>query len=226
MRKNRLGKLFFSDLLIDASLTKRIAYVGVMTAFSVISNMLFEFKMLDVQFSFTILVSTFLGIALGSVFGFVSCFVGDLIGFLFNSGGTVFMPWVGLSTAMLAFISGIIVNGIDLRIKGQIYIKLAIVFFLSFAICTVGINSTGFYLYNKQMGFSTAVMDYIDQRFGGNVSFFAYLAYRLFFKGQIYNNIFNYAVGFAFIPVLLRLKIFNQSPNTLEYNDEEKDASE
>ena len=210
MLKNGVKGLFFSDLILKASHTKRIAYIGVMTAFSVITNMLLEFKMMDIQFSLTILVSSLLGVLLGSACGFTACVVGDLVGFLFNSGGTIFMPWVGLSTGMIAFISGFIVNGFDLKVKGQIYIKLTLVFLLSFIVCTVGINSTGFYLYNKKMGFSEAVMNYVATRFGRGTDFIAYLAYRLFFKGQIYNNIFNYAVGFVFIPLVLKSKAFNK----------------
>lgn len=208
MLKNGLKGLFFSNLILNSSHTKRIAYIGVMTAFSVITNMLLEFKMLDIQFSLTILVSSLLGVLLGSACGFTACVIGDLVGFLFNSGGTIFMPWVGLSTGMMAFITGFIVNGFDLKVKGQIYIKLAVAFLLSFLICTVGINSTGFYFYNLKMGFSQAVMSYVAERFGRGVDFIAYLAYRLIFKGQIYNNIFNYALGFVFIPLVLKSKFF------------------
>lgn len=209
MLKNGVKGLFVSKLMQNASVTKKLAYLGVTTALCVVCNMLLEFKMLDVQFSLTILVSVLLGVLLGSVYGFVSCVVGDLVGFLFNSGGTIFMPWVGLSTGMIAFIAGLIVNGFDFKIKGQIYIKLALVFLLTFIVCTVGINSTGFYFYNRAMGFSSAVMEYVEANFGGQTSFIAYLGYRLFFKGQIYNNVFNYALGFVFVPLVLRVKFFN-----------------
>ena len=209
MLKNGIKGLLVSKLMQDASVTKKLAYLGVTTAICVVSNMLLEFKMLDVQFSLTILVSVLLGVLLGSVYGFVSCVVGDLVGFLFNSGGTMFMPWVGLSTGMIAFIAGLIVNGFDFKVKGQVYIKLALVFLLTFIVCTVGINSTGFYFYNRAMGFSSAVMDYVELHFGGQTSFMAYLGYRLIFKGQIYNNLFNYALGFVFVPLVLKVKTFN-----------------
>ncbi len=209
MLNNGVKGLFFSNFILQSRNTQRFAYIGMMTALSVVCNTLFEFKMLDVQFSLTIFVSVLIGVLLGSVYGFVSCVLGDLVGFLFNSGGTVFMPWVGLSTGVLAFIAGVIVNGFDLKIKGQIYLKLAIVFLLSFFICTVAINSTGFYFYNRKMGFSSAVLDYVEGKFGGKVSYLAYLGYRLILKGQIYNNIFNYAISFAFLPLVLKIKPFN-----------------
>ena len=33
--------------------------------------------------------------------------------------------------------------------KASVYIKLAVIVVLTFFICTVGVNSTGFYFYNK-----------------------------------------------------------------------------
>ena len=210
MLKNGVKGLFFSDLMRNSSVTEKLAYLGVTVALSVVCNMLLEFKVLDVQFSLTIFVSMLLGILLGSVYGFASCVVGDLVGFLFNSGGTVFMPWVGLSTGMIAFIAGFIVNGFDFKVKGQIYIKLAIISILTFVVCTIGINSTGFYFYNRAMGFTDAFIKYVETHFGNNSSFFVYLGYRLIFKGQIYNSIANYALGFIFIPPILKIKLFNK----------------
>ena len=107
MKKN-IKKLFFSDLVLGLSTTKKIAYMGLLTAFSVVSNMFLEFRMFDVQFSITIVISALLGIFLGGLPGFLSCLLGDFIGYLFNSFGQLYMPWVGLSTGLIAFISGFI----------------------------------------------------------------------------------------------------------------------
>ena len=137
--------------------------------------------------------------------GFAACYVGDLAGYLYNSWGMMYMPWVGLSTAMLAFIGGGIMN-IRFSFKGSLYVKLALVCAVSLLVCTVGINSTGFYFYNRAMGFSDAVIDYVSERFGAEVGYFGYLAYRLFFKGQIYNNIANYALLFAVVPLLTAVR--------------------
>ena len=38
------------------------------------------------------------------------------------------------------------------------------------------------------------------------MSYFGYVAYRLFFKGQIWNNVFNYALLFGIIPALNAVK--------------------
>ncbi len=202
-------KLFLSELIVNSSHTKRIVYIAMLTAFSVVTNMFLSFPLFDVQFSLTIVVSIIIGGLIGAIPGFLACVFGDFIGYIYNSWGYIYMPWVGLSTGMMAFIAGIIMNGVDLKSKGAIYIKLAIICVISFLVCTVGINSTGFYFYNKAMGFSQAVLDYVDERFGGNVSYFAYLAYRLIFKLQIVNSIANYAVLIASYPFIMKIRIFS-----------------
>ena len=98
------------------------------------------------------------------------------------------------------------IMNIRFSFKGSLYVKLALVCAVSLLVCTVGINSTGFYFYNRAMGFSDAVIDYVSERFGAEVGYFGYLAYRLFFKGQIYNNIANYALLFAVVPLLTAVR--------------------
>lgn len=175
-----------------------------MTAFAIVSNF-FEFKFLDNQFSLSIVVAVLTGIIIGPIFGFTACVLGDFIGFLANPA-YVYMPWVGISTGLFALLSGLIVNGLPIKCKGSLWIKLSLVCVLSFLVCTIGVNSTGFYFYNQAMGFSTAVLEYVSQRFGGEVTFWAYVFYRLFFKGQIWNSLFNYALLFVVVPALNRIK--------------------
>ncbi len=213
MFKN-LKKVMFSPLILNASATKRIAYLGVMTALCVVSNTFLEIKFSDVQFSLTIFLSIVMGILIGPLCGMTVCFLGDTLGYLLNSMGYVYMFWVGLSTALCAFISGTIYYGLKLKFKGAIFLKLALISILSFVICTVGVNSTGFYFYNLGMGFSKPVIDYVSNTFGSGVGYFGYLAYRLIFKGQIYNSILNYALTFLVIPLLMKVKYFSK------YNDE------
>ncbi|MBR2441852.1 MAG: ECF transporter S component [Clostridia bacterium] len=196
--------VLFSKALEGKSRSQQIAYIGVMTAFNIIINVA-ESKLPDNQFSLTISVAVLTGIILGALFGFTAGFLGDFIGFIFNPR-SFYMPWVGLSTGMFAFISGLIFNGFPSR-KWSIWIKLVLVSFTTLVVCTIGINSTGFYFYNKAIGFSTALVEYISERFGGGVSFWGYVIYRLFFKGQIWNSVFNYALLFITVPTLSRIKI-------------------
>ncbi len=211
---NKLKRLMFSPLILKGNVTKRIAYLGVMTALTVVANTFLEIKFADVQFSLTIFVSICMGILLGPLCGMAVCFLGDTVGYLFNSMGYLYMFWVGLSTATCAFISGIIFYGIKLNFKGGIFVKLAIISLLSFFVCTIGINSTGFYYYNLSMGFSKPVIDYVSQKFGGEVGYFGYVMYRLIFKGQIYNSIFNYGLAFIALPFIVKIKQFGLTENT------------
>ena len=177
-------RLIFSNVLVDASKTKRVTYVAVLSALLVVCNMLFEFKFADVQFSLTIFFSAFTGAIIGPLFGFVAAFLGDLVGFLYNSGGFPYMPWIGLAMGMIALISGFIINAPIFKFRGGKYIKIAIISLSTFLICTIGINTTAFWiLYAK------------------GVPYFTYTATRLFVNGQIYNSLLNYALLFGAYPL-------------------------
>ncbi len=184
----------------------KLAYVGMITAVNIVANAILEFKTLDVQFSFTILISIITGMLLGGILGFLSVFLADFIGYLISSWGLMYMPWVGLSVAIMALISGVVFK-IGKNTNGYIFLKCGIITLITFLLCTVVINSLGFYYYNKAMGFSSAVLQYVSERFGDEVKFPFYLAYRLIFKGQIFNSIFNYALLFLFVPIAKKLKL-------------------
>lgn len=184
----KVKNLIFSSVLLEASKTKRIAYIAVMSALLVVCNMFFEFKFADVQFSLTIFFSAFTGVIIGPIFGFVAAFLGDLVGFLYNSGGFVYMPWIGLAMGMIALISGFIFNAPIFRFKGGEYIKLSIISVLTLLICTIGINTTAFWLL-----------------YGKGVPFLAYTSTRLFVSGQIYNSLFNYALLFVAYPLFYKI---------------------
>ena len=189
MRKY-LKKVFFSDLMQDLSSTQRIAYVAIMTALCVVCKMFFEFKLADTQFSLTIFFSAFTGVIIGPFFGFVASFLGDLVGFLYNSGGFMYMPWIGLSMGMVSLIAGVIINGVPLKFKGAIYVKLAIISVSTFLLCTIAINTTAFWIiYNTK-----------------KVPYTAYVITRIFVQGQIWNSLVNYFLLFVSFPVFMKIK--------------------
>lgn len=182
-------RALLSDLLCDSTKTQRIAYVAIMTALLVVCNMFFEFKFADTQFSLTIFFSALTGCLIGPLYGFVACFLGDLVGFLYNSGGFMYMPWIGVAMGMIALVSGFIMNCIKLSFKGATFVKLSIVCLLTFVICTIGINTTAFWiLYNNR-----------------KVPYFAYLTTRLFVQGQIWNSLVNYALLFLTFPTFVQI---------------------
>ena len=185
-----IKRAIFSKTLEDKSRAGKIAYIGVATAFVTVANMFFEFKLAEIQFSLTLVVSALAGIILGGDIGFVVCFLGDLVGFLYNSSGFPYYPWVGIAMGMTALISSIVVNGLQSKGFFNIYAKLAIVSILTFLICTVAINTTAFWILYSQ----------------GKVSYFSYLITRLFAKGQIINSAVNYLLLFVLVPVLNSIK--------------------
>ncbi len=188
--KTSWQEVLFSRTLAKKNVSHKVAYIAVLTAFVVAANM-FEFKLADTQFSCTLVVSALAGIIIGPLFGFLACFLGDLVGFLVNSSGFAYMPWIGLAMGMVALIAGFVVNGIGWRFKGALIVKLLLVSVLTFLVCTVGINTTAFWLvYN-----------------GGKVPYATYLFSRLIVQGQIWNSLFNYALLFLVAPALKRIKM-------------------
>ena len=180
-------KLLFSPTLAEKNAAHRIAYIGVVTAFIVASNM-FEFKLFDTQFSFTLLISMLSGLIIGPLFGFAACFLGDLVGFLVNSSGFAYMPWIGISMGLAAMLTGFVVGGIPSKYKWVLYAKLALTCLLTFSVCTVAINTTAFWLLYSKVGYGQ------------------YLFARLFVQGQIWNSLFNYALLFITVPILTKIK--------------------
>ena len=187
-KTNAWRRLLLSETLADKNKSHKIAYIAVFTALAVVMNTFFEFKMMDTQFSFTIVTSALTGIVIGPVFGFVACFLGDLVGFLYHSAGFAYMPWIGLSMGLTAVIAGLIMNGIPAKNLWFRALKLGAVCVLTFLICTVAINTTAFWiLYSK-------------------VDYWTYLCSRLFVQGQIWNSIFNYVLLFIVLPILGKIK--------------------
>ena len=185
-----LKRLLFSNLLAEKSFNDKIAYISVMTAFVVIANMFFEFKLAQTQFSLTIVVSALCGIIIGPLFGFTACFFGDLVGYLYHSAGFAYMPWIGIAMGMVALVSGFVINGIRINAKWGIYLKIALICVLTFLISTVGINTTAFWLL-----------------YAKGVPYFTYLTSRLIIQGQIWNSLANYVLLFIIIPIISRIRI-------------------
>ena len=131
--------------------------------------------------------SALTGAIIGPVYGFVASFLGDLAGFLYNSGGYPYYPWIGIAMGTVSAISGLVM-GFGGNSKGALATKIAVVCALTFAIATVGINTTAFWITYNQM----------------KVPYMAYLSTRLFVQGQIWNSLFNYALLFASLPVIRR----------------------
>ena len=182
-------RLLFSDLLAGQSMSRKIAVIGVMTAVMVVANMFFEFKLAETQFSFTLVLSALTGVIIGPLFGFVACFMGDLVGFFYHSAGFAYLPWIGISLGLTAVIAGLVINGLPQGGKGFLFVKIGLVCILTFSFCTVAINTTAFWILYSKVDYGT------------------YLISRLFVQGQIWNSLFNYALLFVIVPMVKKLKL-------------------
>ena len=76
-------RLLFSKTMLEKNKSHKIAYIAIMAALCIVSNM-FEFKLADTQFSLTLAISALTGLIIGPLFGFVACFIGDLVGFFYH----------------------------------------------------------------------------------------------------------------------------------------------
>lgn len=187
--KKAWKRVLFSSTLEGKNESHKIAYIAVMTALIVVANMFFEFKFAETQFSLTLFISALTGFIIGPIFGFVACFLGDLVGFLYHSSGYAYLPWIGISMGLTASIAGFC-KELPLGFKGGKFVKIALVALLSFALCTVAINTTAFWLLYAK----------------GGVPYTTYLVSRLFVQGQIWNSLFNYALLFIVAPTLSKIK--------------------
>ncbi len=181
-------RLLFSKIMLEKNKSHKIAYIAIMAALCIVSNM-FEFKLADTQFSLTLAISALTGLIIGPLFGFVACFIGDLVGFFYHSSGFAYMPFIGISMGLTAFLFGVVFNGISIKNKLGWAIKIIIASVASFLLCTVLINTTAFWLL-----------------YAPTTPYFTYLVSRLFLKGQIWSSLFNYGLLFVIIPAVNKVK--------------------
>ena len=197
-------RLVFSDMLLEKSAPKRIAYIAVLAAFCIVTNM-FEIKFATVQFSFTIVSSVLAGMMIGPLFGAAAVFLGDGLGYLVNSMGYPYYWWVALACAMMAVIAGLSML-LPLRFKGSVYVKIALIAVTTLAVCSVGINSTGMYYIGLKIYMDNDVRAAFEEYFGGRNTYWIYIAIRFFILGQIWNSVVNYALLFAIVPALKAIR--------------------
>ena len=184
--------VWFSGILSGKSQSHLIAYLGIITALNVVENAYFSFSLGVTQFSLTIFMSVLTGILVGPLFGFASCLIGDFLGFFIGNGSVnSWTPWLGLATALMAFVGGLIFNGVSLKGKYAWAVKLGAVCLVTFAVSTVAINTTALYLLWYHKTFPT----------WGD-----FLVQRLFWQGQIFNSLINYALLYLALPALAKVK--------------------
>ena len=185
-------EVLFSKNLVKKNKSHKIAYIAIMTALNIVVNALASLPLGFEVLSLTIFSSILTGILIGPLFGFAACFMGDTLGFMIGTGGANgWTPWIGLATAMMALIAGFLFNVLHWKSKGAWAIKLALIGFVTFLICSIGINTTAMYYLWYSKTFS---------------SWGEFLIVRLLSPIQIINNLLNYGLLFAVLPTLGKIK--------------------
>ncbi|MBO4573691.1 MAG: ECF transporter S component [Clostridia bacterium] len=184
-----LKSLLMSNYLWKKRPAYVIATMAMLMALSVVVNAVEAFKFADLQFSLTIAIMAFIGLAAGPVSGFLIGFFGDLLGFFINSGGYAYYPWVGISTGLFALVAGLVSMKKSEKVYVS-YIKIAIFAVVTFVICTLFINTLFYYL----------------AFYKGTLNFFDYMIMRVFGKLQFVNSLVNYALVFIGYTVLRNVK--------------------
>lgn len=116
--------------------TKKIAYIGVLSALSVVLNM-FTFTIPGSNFavSFTYIPTFISGFFFGPIAGFLVGGIGDLLGCLIAPKGP-WMPLITLASALMGLIPGLVA-----KLRMSDYIKMAMSFILVYFICSAGVNT-------------------------------------------------------------------------------------
>lgn len=181
-------ELLYSDTILSLPRAKRVAYIGVVTALTVVCNAMLEIKLGGVQFSLTILTSVLAGLIIGAAPGFLACFMGDALGFLMHPYGE-YSPAIGISTGLMAVYAAIVMRVLPAKTKWGTYAKLTLVCALIFCCCTVAINN-----------------DYLHRVYYSSMTFWECLNTRLFLQGQMVNTLINSALVVFLIPALAKIK--------------------
>ena len=122
---------------------KRIAYLGIMTALAVITN-IFSVTVNSGanSISFNYVICSLAGVFFGPISGGIVGLLGDLIGCLIAPKGP-FNPFVMLSSALIGVLSGLAF----MIPKVNAYFKIIIAYLFIFVVCTLGLNTFGLWFY-------------------------------------------------------------------------------
>ena len=204
--KEKFKQLWLSPLLLHARTTQKIVYIAVVATLLIVTNIYSIPISHSAQISLTTAVSLIAGIILGPAFGFVASFLGDAVAYLVNPPPFPYMFWIGLASATMSLISGLIMNGFKTKTTFGLMLKLVCICLVSLVVSSIGINTTGLYLYQYYAGFWKGPIEYFTQNYGGQATFLAYLLYRMIIELQLVYNVINYIVFITVVPLLNSIK--------------------
>lgn len=148
--------------------TQKITYISVLTALSVVANILTFFIVPNrYAVSFIAIPCFIAGYLLGAGAGFIVGFTGDLIAAIIMPAGA-YLPLIGIASGLWGFIPGIIFS----YFKGKGVVKTIISFAICFIVCSAFLNTLANWLYVV-----------IDRN--SATTFWAYLIIRIWFQAIV-----------------------------------------
>ncbi len=122
----------------NLSNTQRLVYTAVFAALSFVANY-FTVKVSDaLQISFVSATAFLGGYLLGGGLGFAAAFLGDFICGIVAPFGA-YNPIIGIGSGLWGLIPGVIFD----FFRGNVYVKIAVSFAISFIVCSFLVNTWG-----------------------------------------------------------------------------------
>lgn len=130
--------------------TRVLTYTAMLTAVALLFNIFtITTGVKYFAISFTYLPAFVAGVLINPIAGFSVGFIADLLGTFIRPLGP-YNPIINISAGLLGLIPGLVFH----YLKLNDYIKIFIAFFLTFVICTVGMNTYALYLMYSKSGVS------------------------------------------------------------------------
>ena len=141
---SKLSNCMFTKFFASLSLAKKIAYLAVFIALSVVVNSFIEISTPSTKITFTYFICFFAGFLLGPLPGFTVGFLGDAIGFLLVPQDVYWL--FGLTLGLYGMIAGF-VRKLPLRGRAGVFGKACIALLVNYLFITCFLNSLVNYSY-------------------------------------------------------------------------------
>lgn len=142
---SKISGWLFTKYFLSLSSAKKIAYIAVFIALSVVTNSLIEINVTPSnKITFTYFICFMSGFLLGPLPGFAVGFLGDAIGFLLVPQDVYWL--FGLTLGLTGLLAGL-VRKLPLYGRKGVFLKALVFFVLSYVVITCFVNSLVNYWY-------------------------------------------------------------------------------
>ncbi len=182
----------FSKYFLSLSASRKIAYLAVFVALSVVANTVLDIDVTPQnKITFTYFVCFLAAYLLGGAPAFLVAFLGDALGYLIMPDGIYW--FYGLTLALFALTAGLLLR----YLPGSVYLKTGIVCAVCYVVFTVCLNSLVNYTYVLKFVWDGEVRKSLWVYLAG------FLPPRLAIQTAVYAG--NFVLCFSLLPLLGRL---------------------